>query len=196
MAQNDTDFQWNDKRAKAAQLLADGRLSDEEIALSIEGSRSQLARWKRHPEFQARVDQIVEETAERLKKQGIRLKENRLAQYQRIVDKMTALIEARGEEMGRTGEIAGGETGLLVRDYKGKDAETAVYAFDASLVRELREHAKQAAVEVGEWTEQTKTEINLQPSGVTIEIDDHRKQTKHEVQTAREAGPSVPEHGE
>lgn len=166
MTQNDAPFKWNEQRAKAAQFLAEARLGDEEIAQEVGISRNQITRWKRHPEFAARIAQIVEATAEALKTQGIRRKENRLDNYQRLVDKMFALIDARGAEMAKTEEIAGGETGLLVRDYKGKDADRAVYAFDASLIRELREHQKQAAIEVGEWTEKK----DLTSDGKALEL--------------------------
>ena len=52
----------------------------------------------------------------------------------------------------------GGNTGLLVRQVKGigKGEDFQVveeYAVDTGLLRELREHEKQAAIELGEWTE-------------------------------------------
>jgi hypothetical protein len=60
-----------------------------------------------------------------------------------------SIVCERAEEI--KDEVAGGESGLLVRDYKGKDRDRAVYKFDAALAGELREHERQMAVEVGEW---------------------------------------------
>jgi hypothetical protein len=34
-------------------------------------------------------------------------------------------------------DIPGGDTGLLVKDYKGKDANQVVYKFDSALVNDL-----------------------------------------------------------
>ena len=53
----------------------------------------------------------------------------------------------------------GASTGYIVRDVKNNGQ--AVYAFDAALMRERRELRKQAAQELGQWTE--KTEIGGTP---------------------------------
>ena len=50
-------------------------------------------------------------------------------------------------------DVPGGSSGLLVKTYKGKDAATAVYKFDAALVKGLRETCKQVAIEIGQWAE-------------------------------------------
>lgn len=146
------------RQDEAAQLLAEDRLSDREIAAQVEITDRQLWRWKKLPEFAAKVEKIRTDAAAQLAAQGVRLKQNRINRLQARLDKMDALIEARGAKMAETQEIEGGETGLLVRDYKGKDADRAVYSFDAALVREMRDHEKQAAIELGEWTE--KSEVN------------------------------------
>ena len=41
----------------------------------------------------------------------------------------------------------------LVKTYKGKDAATAVYKFDAALAKGLRETCKQVAIEIDQWAE-------------------------------------------
>jgi hypothetical protein len=50
-------------------------------------------------------------------------------------------------------DVPGGTTGLLVKDYKGKDADQPVYKVDTRLLAELRAHEKQAAEELGQWSE-------------------------------------------
>src|ERR1700675_4333217 len=47
----------------------------------------------------------------------------------------------------------GGATGMLVKDYRGKNAEQEIWKFDASLVAQINDVLKQAAIEEGQWTE-------------------------------------------
>ena len=150
VSQNEPVFAWDDVRTSAAQRVAEGKLSEDDIANELKISRATLKRWKSHPGFQARVAEIVAETAAALKKQGIRVKETRLAKLNRMVQRIESVILGRAEDMP---EAPGGKSGLLARDYKGKDADQPVYRFDAPMVKEYRELLKQAAIEVGEWTE-------------------------------------------
>jgi Terminase small subunit len=53
--------------------------------------------------------------------------------------------------------VPGGSTGLLVKDYKGKEADKPVYKVDTGLLAELRAHEKQAAEELEQW----KTHIDV-----------------------------------
>ena len=50
-------------------------------------------------------------------------------------------------------DVPGGSSGLLVKTYKGKDADTAVYRFDAALVEQMNATCKQVAIEIGQWSE-------------------------------------------
>ena len=47
----------------------------------------------------------------------------------------------------------GGATGMLVKDYRGKNAEQEIWKFDAALVAQICDVLKQAAIEEGQWTE-------------------------------------------
>lgn len=84
---------------------------------------------------------------------GLAVKARRVAAYKGIATRILNLIDDRAEEMGE--EVAGGNTGLLVRDYKGKDADQPVYKVDTATLKELREYLKQIAIEIGDWTEKT-----------------------------------------
>jgi len=44
-------------------------------------------------------------------------------------------------------------TGLLVKDYRGKDANQVVWKFDSALESNIMEALKLAAIEEGQWTE-------------------------------------------
>ena len=54
---------------------------------------------------------------------------------QDLLDRARALIEARAIELR---EIPGGETGLLCRDLKGRNADQAAYKADVALIAEIR----------------------------------------------------------
>ena len=47
----------------------------------------------------------------------------------------------------------GAGTGMLAKDFRGKNAEQVVWKFDASLEGKLMDALKQAAIEEGQWTE-------------------------------------------
>lgn len=156
MSQNVTGFEWDSVRERAAYLLAENKLTDELIAKECEIDRRTLARWKTHPEFQARVDNNVEKIRETIVKRGIIEKQNRLDALNDRWQRMTRVIEQRATVYA--GIQAGGNTGLLVKQIKGigKGEDFQVveeYAVDTGLLKEMREHEKQAAQELGEWTE-------------------------------------------
>jgi hypothetical protein len=44
----------------------------------------------------------------------------------------------------------GGATGMLVKDYRGKNAEQEIWKFDASPVAQINDVLKQAAIEEGQ----------------------------------------------
>jgi hypothetical protein len=62
---------------------------------------------------------------------------------------MRALIEARATEYA---DHPAGATGMLVKDYRGKNAEQMIWKFDGALVAQINDTLKQAAIEEGQWT--------------------------------------------
>jgi hypothetical protein len=62
----------------------------------------------------------------------------------------------------------GGATGLLLKDYKGKDADQPVYKVDTRLLAELRAHEKQAAEELGQWSEKRELTGDALQNEITI----------------------------
>jgi hypothetical protein len=81
----------------------------------------------------------------------------RVGILQDLVDRMRKVIEERGAEMA---DVPGGSSGLLVKTYKGKEAATAVYRFDAALVEQINATCKQVAIETGQWTEKRSMNMN------------------------------------
>jgi hypothetical protein len=55
--------------------------------------------------------------------------------------------------MVHPGYSVGGGTGMLMKDFRGKDANQEVWKFDAALEAKIMECLKQAAIEEGQWSE-------------------------------------------
>jgi DNA-binding CsgD family transcriptional regulator len=145
------------KRDEAAALVAAGELEDEQIAAKLGIARSTLANWKRRDDFKAAVESIVETFREKAQSSGIAVLANRIAGYQDLWDRMLKIVTDRAADPTME-KVPGAGSGLLVRDFKfkkiGNEAKAVpIYRFDAALVSELRETAKQTAQELGQWME-------------------------------------------
>ena len=77
----------------------------------------------------------------------------RVQELQLRWDLMRQVIKERGQHADFA-TVPGGTTGLLVRDFKGKDATQPIYRVDTGLLAEMRLHEKQAAQELGQWSEE------------------------------------------
>jgi hypothetical protein len=143
------------KQDEAAQLLAEDRLTDREIAQQLNITERQLYRWKKLPTVADRIEEIRTATAAQILAQGIRRKETRLAKLDGLIEGLDRVIAERSFDMVG---VPGGQSGLLVRTIKkigsGEDAEKVEeYAVDTKTIKEYREVMRHAAVEKGEWTE-------------------------------------------
>lgn len=137
--------------------MAEDRLTNEQIATEIGLTRQSIDAWKLAPEFQARVAQIVADVRAAVLARGIADKQNRLDLYEDIKTRLVQVVAERAADPTMAG-VPGGRTGMLVRGYKsigsGESARTLEeYEVDGGLAREIREYAKQAAIEVGDWAE-------------------------------------------
>ena len=54
-------FPWCKRSVRATELVAEGRLTNAQVAAEVGLSRQGLDRWKAHPEFKARVAAILDE---------------------------------------------------------------------------------------------------------------------------------------
>jgi hypothetical protein len=144
-------------RIKAAVLVAEDHLTDEEIAAEVGISKRQLEYWKAHPDFMARVDGHIKAADAEISRKGIARQMRRVQAQDDRWRRMRAVIDARGDDPDLAA-APGGDTGLLVRQQKalgGGDNFQVVeeFAVDTGLLRELRELEKQAAQELGQWTD-------------------------------------------
>lgn len=143
------------RQEKAAILLAADEISDEHIAAEAGVTRRQLDRWKKLEPFQQRVHEHIQELARNLERYSIARKDRRIAAMNDRWFRMLRLIDERAEDGTLPDDLAGNGTGLLVRSLKGKDGDAEEFQADTALLAELRQLEKQAAQEVGQWTEKT-----------------------------------------
>lgn len=153
----DTGFKWSKSRRLAVQLVAEDTLTDEQIAERCGVKRDALATWKRHPDFQAAVAGVLDALRAAVLTKGIAAKQNRVDFLNDRHERMRRVIAERATDP-KLQAVAGGRTGLLVHRERvigtGRNAQRVdEYEVDTGLLSELRATEKQAAQELGEWTE-------------------------------------------
>jgi Helix-turn-helix of insertion element transposase len=154
-------FRLTARRVKAAQLLAEDQLSDEKIAAEVGISRWGLAKWKRQPAFIELVNGIAAKLAAEIRGKGLVDLHNRVDALNARWARLHRVIDARAKDDSMT--APGADTGLLTRSWKtvgsGDTAMTVEeYQVDTRLLKELREHEKQAAQELGQWSDKARVE--------------------------------------
>lgn len=66
-------FVWNETKLKAAAALAKGDKTDEGILPDLGVSKRTLSRWKKHPDFQRKVDEIIADIDIAMKSERIQI---------------------------------------------------------------------------------------------------------------------------
>ena len=79
----------------------------------------------------------------------IRQRSARVEILQEVVDRMRQVIVARAFQYA---DDPVGATGMMVKDYRGKNGELPIWKFDAALVSQINDVLKQAAIEEGRGT--------------------------------------------
>lgn len=162
-------------KARAAVLVAEDDLTDEQIAEAVGITRRTLTNWKRQPEFAAEVGGHVGAIQAGMLRLAIAKKYKRLKVLDDLHGKALAVVEERAERMD--GEAPGAGTGLLTHQVKqigaGRDAQVVdEYAVDVALIKEIRALEEQAAKELGQWVEKSETDLRtsvVQLVGVDVE---------------------------
>ena len=180
-------LKWTKRQVNAAQLCADDRLTNEEIAASVGISLAGLKKWRKHPDFQVRIAEIVEAERAAVLARGIAEKQNRVNELVDLYGRLKRTIEGRAADPSLA-EIPGGREGMIVarpvmtKIYGEIDAtghfrslgESELiyeYGVDTGTLKEMRDTMKQAAQELDQWTE--KREVTGKGGG-PIEVRDVR----------------------
>lgn len=169
----DNPFAWSAAQEKAAPLLADGVLTQQQVADQVKVSRQTVGTWMQQPGYRAHVAELRKEIVNAIKEIGIANKEARLIAYNDDHQRMLALRAARGADMAN---VPGGESGLLVRQHKmigsGESATMVTeYAFDAALQKAMLDVRKQVATEMGQFVQRTDLTSGNEPVKAYIAID-------------------------
>lgn len=174
MRQETSEFKWSGKSSEAAQLLAEGSLTHADIAAKVGVSRQTVSRWLQNHEFAACVDSIIDDYRKAVRRRGLAVLERRVDALNDRWVRMRKVIDDRAADPDMA-EVPGGTTGLLVKDYKtvgsGESAVVrTIYSVDTGLLKEIREHEKQAAQELGQWVEKGSQEVSG-PNGAAVAFE-------------------------
>lgn len=157
-------WKWDKRRDRCAVLVAEDKLTNEEIAAAIGVARQTVDYWKTRQEFKERVQSHIEAFREAVLNKGIADVVKRVSALDDRWNRMKQVIEERAVSP-QMQNVAGGKTGLLVHQVKavgkGEDFQLIdLYVVDDGLLSEMRATEKQAAIEVGQWDEKStvKTE--------------------------------------
>ena len=82
----------------------------------------------------------------------------------------------------------GGATGLLMKDYRGKNAEQVVWKFDAALEARIADNLKQAAIEEGQWTEKRTIDDDARSARIIVNLNLGRQRVVDEKKAALARG--------
>ena len=114
------------------------------------GAAQNASRLIANEKVSMRIEELKEKISEGVVRLEVRKRSARLQILQSSVDGILQVIAGRAfEHAGHPG----GASGLLVKDYRGKNAEKEIWRFDAALMAQLNGTLKQVAIEEGQWTE-------------------------------------------
>jgi hypothetical protein len=170
-----TVFKWSDERRTAALLLAEGNLTDAQIATQAGVCRQTIWNWKQIPEFTETIEGYLEEFRQEVRRRGLASRDRRIRALNERWSRLQRIIEERADDPKMAG-VPGGTTGLLLHNVKavgaGEKAKVVdLYEVDTGLLKELRELEKQAAQELGQWVERQEVR-QLMKAYVTVGPDD------------------------
>ena len=130
----------------------------------------------------ARIEELKKIICDGIVRLEIRERSSRVQILQDVLDRIRQLMAARAFEYA---SHPGGSTGLLVRDYRGKNSDREILKFDASLVAQMREVLKQAAIEEMQWMEKRPADEGVAIQTIMNNINEGRKRVA-EAKVARD----------
>lgn len=151
-------WRWSSRKITAVGLFADD-CTIAKAAEILHVSTTVLERWRRAPEFKARIQQVRQAWDASVMSSGIARKSKRVALLQRLQDEQIKLFESRQLQNGN---------GLVAIEPKMIGERIIdMEVFDGSLNREMRATVNQAAEETGQLV--SRTELSG-PDGGPLQI--------------------------
>lgn len=99
-------------------------------------------------------------------------KEARIRNKQERFDALDEIRLSRADDMEGDYRMPGGQTGLLCKDYKGKDADQLVLSVDLGLLTEMRALEESIAAELGQVVTRKDITSNGKSVGLFGELTD------------------------
>jgi DNA-binding XRE family transcriptional regulator len=144
-------------KLKAAQLVAAGKLTQEQIAAEVGVCRRTLVDWKKDKEFQAAVKVARDSWRPKARTCGISDVDWTIRHLKDRHKRLTAVMLARAQDE-ELRLAPGGKTGTICVTYKmqslGEGAgssKVAEYAVDVAMLQEMREIEIQIQTHLGTW---------------------------------------------
>lgn len=152
-------------RTKAATLIAIGDVSYTEIAKQCEIDETTLYGWRKEEWFIKKVAAALDHLRQTVMKEGIADRVERVKRLQKRWDGINKVFQERGDDPIHSSH-PGWTTGLLCHEQRsigsGDLASVVdIYKVDVGTIKEEREIAKQAAQELGQWTEKIQQSYDL-----------------------------------
>jgi phage terminase small subunit len=182
----------NTKHERFAQSVATGISATEaysSVGYSEAGAAASASRLLNNANVSARVEELKTSIAEGVVAVEIRKRSSRVEVLQDNLNRMCGLIEARALEYS---DDPGGATGLLAKDYRGKNAEQEIWKLDTALVTQINATMKQAAIEEGQWSEKREMSGRLPLSEVKARLNVTRDRLAAEKKAALAKGEPWP----
>ena len=174
----------NTKHERFAQSVATGISATEaysSVGYSEAGAAASASRLLANASVSARIEELKTSIAEGVVAVEIRKRSSRVEVLQDNLNRMCGLIEARALEYS---DDPGGATGLLAKDYRGKNAEQEIWKLDTALVTQINATMKQAAIEEGQWSEKREMSGRLPLSEVVARLNITRDRNAAEKKAA------------
>jgi cytochrome c556 len=158
---------------RAAMLVGDGDLTNDQIAAEVGVSRSTITKWKRREDFRAEVERFQTDVRDLVLQEGIARKEIRIMALNDSVERIKQIKQERALDPAMQ-NIPGGRTGLMKRTVKtlGAGASALIIEegkFDAALHIQFLALLEQARKEMEEFENpEPKENLSKRPSNVKL----------------------------
>jgi hypothetical protein len=144
-----------EKRQKAIELVAAGKLSSEAIAKEVGCCRRTITAWKAEPEFQKAVKDHKNAWRIKVRTEGVGDRDTRLRQLNSLNKRLWAAVLKRGADPDQE-DVPGYKTGVVTVTYKMQSLGEGLgskavkeYKIDNETPAEIRANLEQAALERG-----------------------------------------------
>src|ERR1700680_4850115 len=163
-------FEWTAEKERVIGLLAEGA-SHRDIAKQGVARKS-IERWKRHPEFARRLQDLVGAAREQAKRTLLGKKESRIQILEELYSRQRAIIDERAADPEMQA-VPGGRTGLLLRKTVVSSGTLISYEYvaDTTLSNEIRKTLQQVALEVADGRQKVDVPDNFsKPSRAAVTL--------------------------